>query len=190
MRVDVPAPSVLSTPIHNFLTRTDIDRPLQTYANIVAILPKRLKTRFCILRRRIYTWRPQICTFAQGYCRSRTIRAFENWRTLCRHDSLVEMACIHGVLRWPLVFDSEARCSLWFNRTNAQTARGLRRLREVVRYAADDEQFQLVPCWRMLLAFRSHLLTFGVYASRMAVRPRRIAKATIRCWMTAATTRP
>ena len=38
MRVDVSAPSVLSTPIQDRSTRGDIDRPLQTYANIVAIL--------------------------------------------------------------------------------------------------------------------------------------------------------
>ena len=48
MRVDVSAPSVFSTPIQDRSTRGDIDWPLQTYANIVAILCERLKTRFCV----------------------------------------------------------------------------------------------------------------------------------------------
>ena len=60
MRVDVSASSVLSTPIQDRSTRGDIDRPLQTYANIVAILSERLKTRLCIVRPRIHTRRPQI----------------------------------------------------------------------------------------------------------------------------------
>ena len=55
MQVDVSAPSVLSTPIHNRSTRGDIDRPLQAYANIVAILSERLTTRFCVLYDREYT---------------------------------------------------------------------------------------------------------------------------------------
>ena len=55
MQVDVSAPSVLSTPIHNRSTRGDIDRPLQTYANIVAILSERLTTRFCVFYDREYT---------------------------------------------------------------------------------------------------------------------------------------
>ena len=41
MRVDVSAPSVLSTPIQDCSTRGD-ERPLQTYANIVAIFSERL----------------------------------------------------------------------------------------------------------------------------------------------------
>ena len=48
MRVDVSAPSVLSTPIQDRSTREDINRPLQTYANIVGIFSERLKTRFCV----------------------------------------------------------------------------------------------------------------------------------------------
>ena len=55
MRVNVSAPSVLSTPIQDRSTRKDIDRPLQTYANIVAILSERLKTRFCVFYDREYT---------------------------------------------------------------------------------------------------------------------------------------
>ena len=55
MRVDMSAPSVLSTPIHDRSTRGDIDRPLQTYAIIVAILSERLKTRFCVFYDREYT---------------------------------------------------------------------------------------------------------------------------------------
>ena len=47
-RVDVSAPSVLSTPILDRSTRGNIDRPLHTYANIVVILSERLKTRFCV----------------------------------------------------------------------------------------------------------------------------------------------
>ena len=49
------APSVYSTPIHDRSTRGDIDRLLQTYANIVTILSERLKTRFCIFYDREYT---------------------------------------------------------------------------------------------------------------------------------------
>ena len=55
MRMDVSAPSVLSTPIQDRSTRGDIDRPLQTYANIIAILSERLKTRFCVFYDREYT---------------------------------------------------------------------------------------------------------------------------------------
>ena len=55
MRVDVSALSVLSTPIHDCWTRGNIDRPLHTYANIVAILSERLKTRFCVFYAREYT---------------------------------------------------------------------------------------------------------------------------------------
>ena len=55
MRVDVSAPSVLSTPIQDRSTQGDIDRPLQTYANIVAILSDRLKTRFCVFYDHEYT---------------------------------------------------------------------------------------------------------------------------------------
>ena len=55
-RVDVSAPSVLSMPNNDRSTRRDIDRPLQTYANIVAILLERLKTRFCIFYDCKYTF--------------------------------------------------------------------------------------------------------------------------------------
>ena len=55
MRMDVSAPLVLSTPIQDWSTRGDIDRPLQTYANIVAILSEQLKTRFCVFYDREYT---------------------------------------------------------------------------------------------------------------------------------------
>ena len=48
MRVDVSAPSELSTPIQDRSTCGDIDRPLQTYANIVTIFSGRLKTRLCL----------------------------------------------------------------------------------------------------------------------------------------------
>ena len=48
-------PSVLSTPIHDRSTREDIDRPLQTYANILAILSKRLKTHFYVFYDGKYT---------------------------------------------------------------------------------------------------------------------------------------
>ena len=54
MRVDVAAPSMLSTPIQCCSTCGDIDRPLQTYANIVTILSERLKTRFCVFYDREY----------------------------------------------------------------------------------------------------------------------------------------
>ena len=55
MRVDVSAPSVLSTPIQNRSTCGDIDRPLQTYANIVTILSEQLKMWFCVFYDREYT---------------------------------------------------------------------------------------------------------------------------------------
>ena len=55
MRVDVLAPSVLLTPIKDRSTRGDIYRPLQTYANIVAIFSKRLKTQFCVFYDCVYT---------------------------------------------------------------------------------------------------------------------------------------
>ena len=55
MGVDISAPSVLSTPIQDRSTRKDIDQPLQTYADIVAILSVRLKTRFCVFYDREYT---------------------------------------------------------------------------------------------------------------------------------------
>ena len=46
MRVDVSAPSMLLTPIQDRSTREDIDRPLQTYANIVAILSEQMRRGF------------------------------------------------------------------------------------------------------------------------------------------------
>ena len=55
VQVDVSAPSVLSRPIHDCSTRGDLDRPLQTYANVVAILLERLKTRFCVFYDREHT---------------------------------------------------------------------------------------------------------------------------------------
>ena len=55
VRVDVSASSVLSTPIHDRSTRGNFDRPLQTYANVVAILSERLKTRLCVFYVREYT---------------------------------------------------------------------------------------------------------------------------------------
>ena len=55
IRVNVSAPLMLSTPIHDHSTCGDIDRPLQTYANIVAILSERLKTRFGVFYNREYT---------------------------------------------------------------------------------------------------------------------------------------
>ena len=55
VRVDVSAPSMLSTPIQDRSNRGDIDRPLQTYSNIVAILSERLKTRFCVFYNSEYT---------------------------------------------------------------------------------------------------------------------------------------
>ena len=55
MRVDVSAPSMLSPLIHDRSTRGDIDQPLQTNANIVVIISKRLKTRFCVFYDREYT---------------------------------------------------------------------------------------------------------------------------------------
>ena len=48
-------PSVLSQPISDRSTRADLERPLQTYANVVAILSERLKTRFCVFYDREYT---------------------------------------------------------------------------------------------------------------------------------------
>ena len=54
VRVDVSAPSVLSPPIYNRSTRGDLERPLQTYTNVVAILSKRLRTRFCVFYNREY----------------------------------------------------------------------------------------------------------------------------------------
>ena len=50
--VDVSAPSMLSPSINDRLTRADFERPLQTYANVVAILSERLKTRFCVFHDR------------------------------------------------------------------------------------------------------------------------------------------
>ena len=55
VRVYVSAPSVLSLPINDRSTRADLERPLQTYANVVAILSKRLKTRIFVLYDREYT---------------------------------------------------------------------------------------------------------------------------------------
>ena len=46
---------MLSQPISDRSTRADLDRPLQTYVNVVAILPERLKTRFCVFYDREYT---------------------------------------------------------------------------------------------------------------------------------------
>ena len=47
VRVDMSAPSVLSPPINDRSTNANLERPLQTYMNVVAILSKRLKTSFC-----------------------------------------------------------------------------------------------------------------------------------------------
>ena len=55
MRVDVSAPSVLSTPIQDRSTCGDIDRAMQTFANIVAILSERLMTRFYVFYDLEYT---------------------------------------------------------------------------------------------------------------------------------------
>ena len=48
VRVNVSAPSMLSPSINERLTRGDLERLLQTYANVVAICLERLKTRFCV----------------------------------------------------------------------------------------------------------------------------------------------
>ena len=55
VRVAVSPLSVLSQPISDRSTRTDIERYLQTYANFVAILSERLKTRFCVFYNCDYT---------------------------------------------------------------------------------------------------------------------------------------
>ena len=55
VRVDMSAPSVLSPLISARSTRAALERPLQTYANLVAILSERLKTRFCVFYDREYT---------------------------------------------------------------------------------------------------------------------------------------
>ena len=48
-------PSVVSPPISDRSTRADLELPLQTYANVVAIFSERLKTRFCVFYDREYT---------------------------------------------------------------------------------------------------------------------------------------
>ena len=49
------APSVLSPPINDRSTCANLERPLQMYANVVAILSQRLKTRFCVFFDSEYT---------------------------------------------------------------------------------------------------------------------------------------
>ena len=46
---------VPSSSVSDRLTRSDLEGPLQTYANLVAILSERLKTRFCVYYNREYT---------------------------------------------------------------------------------------------------------------------------------------
>ena len=58
VRVDVSAPSVVSQPISDCSTTADLERPLETYANVVAILSERLKTRFCVFYHREYMLDP------------------------------------------------------------------------------------------------------------------------------------
>ena len=55
VRVDVSALSMLFQPNSDRSTSADLERPLQTYANVVAILSERLKTRFCVFYDREYT---------------------------------------------------------------------------------------------------------------------------------------
>ena len=60
VRVDMSAPLVISPPINDRSTRADLERPLQTYAYVVAILSERLKTRLFVPRSRIHIGRSQI----------------------------------------------------------------------------------------------------------------------------------
>ena len=55
VQVDRSAPSAISPPICNNSTRADLERPLQTSANVVAIFSERLKKRFCVIYDRQYT---------------------------------------------------------------------------------------------------------------------------------------
>ena len=54
VQVHMSAPSVLLPPVSDRSTRADLERPLQTYANLVAILSERLKTRLCVFYHREY----------------------------------------------------------------------------------------------------------------------------------------
>ena len=53
--VNMSAPSILSAPVSDRSTRADLERQLQTYANLVTILSERLKTRFCVFYDHEYT---------------------------------------------------------------------------------------------------------------------------------------
>ena len=84
MRVDVSAQSVLSTPIQDRSTCRDIDRALQTYANIVTILLERLKTQFCVFYDFEYTLDALRCALP----RERTVDLGKY--VLLRNDALRE----------------------------------------------------------------------------------------------------
>ena len=156
MRVNISAPSVLSTPIQDRSTYGEIDRPLQTYANIVAILSERLKTRFCLFYDCEYT----LDALRFALPRERTVDL--GYYVLLRNDalreggSLVAIARIQGPSRGPLASDSEARCSVKSCRESARTTRVVRRRREVVPSAADDAHFELDSRWRLVFTSGSH----------------------------------
>lgn len=55
VKIDLSAPSMLSPLVSDRSTRADLERPLKTYANLVTILSKQHKTRFCVIYNREYT---------------------------------------------------------------------------------------------------------------------------------------
>ena len=156
MRVDVSEPSVLSTPIQDRSTRGDIDRPLQTYANIVAILSERLKTRFCVFYDREYTLDALRFTLS----RERTVDlgqyVFLKKHALSEGNTFWSRSRLYSASLEDLWHPILKRVVPSICRESERTARALRRRPEVVSFEADDAQFELDYCWRLVLTIRPH----------------------------------